>query len=301
MKAEVSAVVMSAWVLVSAACVSTDIEGPQPAVCAARRDPRSLAASVVRVRLDGPLRSLCNAVVIAPTLLLTATNCVAEVAAPEDFRTGFTAPRCTPSGAVREDGSFIDRFATLAEPESITIQRDDGLPFDARVEQIFVASAESTCMPSFAVLELQFPLDVPLAPAPVQLVEVPLLGREVLVIGFDVSTDELQRHVQPATVSEVTGDTGSDTLAPRSLMLSGKACAFSGGAVLDMETGALVGSIRASELNLNCFEGVGAPLAVRVAPYRRLLLEAAAAAGASLLAEPRLQGAVEIPPCPDEL
>ena len=41
-----------------------------------------------------------------------------------------------------------------------------------------------------------------------------------------------------------------------------------------------------------------APLAVRVAPYRPLLLEAADAAGASLVAEPRRDGATDIPPCP---
>jgi hypothetical protein len=296
--ANLSAVLAAVW-LACLACVSTEIEPLPLPVCAAGGDPSVLTSSVVSITHDGPVSEICNAVFIAPTLLLTAVNCVANLASPENPRAGFSPPHCiNDTGAVIEDGSFLDRFSTLAEPESIVIEQDDGAPIDARVARVFLAGVESTCMPSIAVLQLQFPLGVPRAPVPVQLDEVDLLGRELLVIGFDVSEDDYARHVSPATVIEATFDVGSDTLPPRSLRLSGQACTLAGGAVIAADTGALVGSIRTSALTIACPVPMASPLAVRVAPFRRFLLETARDVTTSLVAEPSSEGSLDIPSCP---
>jgi hypothetical protein len=283
-----------ALLALTSACVSTDIDDTSNiSACVPSRGDVT-EPSIVKVRLEDPY-VICNAVPIAPTLLLTATECVTLPAAPENGLTGYVAPECTSSGAPREDGSFIFRFTSAASTTSLSLLRDDGSPIGAAVAQIFVSSTASLCMPALAVIETDVPLDLTIAA--VRLDDTTHEGEEVTLSGYDLADNGLSSHTTDATIEEVTGDVGTATLPPRSLRLSGQACTLQGGAVLSRGTGALVGIVRTSEINIECANEMGAPSAVLVPPLRQFLLETASAARASLLAEPDHSGSID--PCPE--
>jgi hypothetical protein len=291
------AMTLAAIAFQTAACVSTDLDHERDLpVCARRESSGSAAEGVVQVILVEPPDEACNGVAIAPTLLLTAVNCVTALAT-EGHGAGFTAPRCKDTGAPVEDGSFIFRFSTVADPASILVRREDGTTFEPAVARVFVSSTSSSCMPDIAVLQMQFALDVPIVP--VRLEETELTGEDVIVSGYEVTEDSLRRHESTATVVESTSDTGSATLPPRSLLLSGQTCAKPGGAVLAVDTGALVGLIQTTERTINCDAAMESPVAIRIEPFRQFLLETAEAAQASLVSELRPEGSGSIPACPE--
>jgi hypothetical protein len=275
--------------------VNTELDDQQELpVCAAPLSSEPNPQSIVRVILDEPPYEICNGVVIAPTLVLTAVNCVAQRASDNEIATN-VAPLCADTGAPAEDGSFLFRFSTLASPASISVQRDDGTPFDSAVASLFVSSAASACMPDIAVLRMQLALDLPMVPLRLEAADP--TGEEVIVAGYDLSAASLERHQSGATVVEATSDTGTATLPPRSLSLSGEACAKPGGAVLSQSTGALIGVVQTTQRTINCRNSTVSPVAMRMEPFRQFLLETAKAAQTSLLSEVRRDGQGFIQPC----
>jgi hypothetical protein len=286
---------LAAAVISTTACLSTNIDDASDLpVCAATAPAAGIEDAIVKIELDAPPNEICNGVAIAPTLLLTAVNCVTLLASDSDDA-GFLPPRCADTGAPIEDGSFLFRFSMMAAPSLVLVSDADGVPFESAVARIFVSNAVSVCMPDLAVLEMQIPLDVPVVP--VRFEEKARVEDEVLLVGFDFSESPFGRHASSATISELTSDRGTETLPPRSFSLSGNACTLPGGAVLDPGTGALVGSIRSTERTVNCPSEQGSPIAVRLPPFRQFLMETARTASTSLVVEPPLGVAGTIAPC----
>jgi hypothetical protein len=266
-------------------CISVDVDLPGLPACAAQQpsEPATRALAIVGLELAAPPYELCNAVAIAPTLLLTAVNCVTPLLS-KDVDAGYVPPRCTSTGAAIEDGQFLFRYAAeAAQPGAIDLVREDGTPLEAGVSAIFVSAAASTCTSDVAIVETQLALDV--NPIPIRLEPAEQGGDEVVVIGYDLRDGALERRLSTATIVEATDDRGSPTLPPRSMALSGDTCAKPGGAVIAADTGALVGFIQTTDRTINCDSATGSPVAARVAPYRQFILEVARDTQTSLVAE----------------
>lgn len=102
--------------------------------------------------------------------------------------------------------------------------------------------------------------------------------------------NDTTRQVVSSRVEAVTTALATPEAPPRSLLARQTvASAFSGGAALDPETGALIGVIASGSDIANCSfqDPEGTTIVYLLAPYRRLLLEFAARVGETLRAELR--------------
>ena len=281
------------------ACVSLDVDGPELPACAVPDvvAPESEASAVVLVNLNEPPYEVCGAVVIAPTLLLTAVNCVTPLLS-QDEEAGFIPPRCTPTGAALEDGRFLFRYSPTTAPSgSIQLAGEDEIPLGIDVSGVFVSSAASTCTPDVAIVQTRLALDLPAIPIRVEPAESP--GDDVVIIGYDTSNRRLERNTTLANIVAVTSDSGSQGLPPRSLSLSRDTCTKPGGAVLAADTGALIGLIQTTDRTINCSTATGSPIAVRLAPYRQFIMEVARSTQTTLKLEFASDQAGVAPTCED--
>jgi hypothetical protein len=281
-----------------AACISTDLDEHELRTCASRAASAPDLRALVRLTLRVPPNEECNAVVIAPTLLLTTVNCISTLVSRDEDRGGSTPPRCMPSGAPIEDGSFLFRYAMPVEAGSVRVASANADAFDAMIDELFVSAAASTCTADLALVKLQLAIGAPVLPVRLDAQE--LAGDQVVIAGDEIGLLGTELLTSTASILESTSDQGSPTLPPRSLLLSGDTCAKAGSAVLSADTGALIGLLQPTARTINCEDGADAsPIAVRVAPFRRFLLEGAAAAQTSLLAEYGSDASGLIPLCED--
>jgi hypothetical protein len=274
-------------------CISTELSDERELpVCALQLEARDLADAVLQVNVEAPgLFTVCNGIVIAPNLVLTAANCVAVPVVEFDF----SVPSCMPSGAPVEDGSFEYRYSQVVDPAAVQLQ-GSGEVLTHQITEIFMSAAYSSCMPDLALLRVLPALDAPRVP--LRLEGAIAADEAVTISGFDVTTGTAELHDLEATVAESTGETGTASLPPRSLRLSGEACTFEGGAVLARTTSALVGIILQSDRSINCMAGSGTPVALQLAPFREFLLETARHVDAPLFAESGPQRTLgNIPDC----
>jgi hypothetical protein len=311
------------FALLSAACVSTarDDDAPALPLCAAPATAAGPSPSVVLVTADlenaGLLR--CSGVVIAPTLVLTSLACVVLPArvAPIDVVTPsetapFSGTRPLSDGLVdyssvcdvdagwapREDGRFASRYGVPVPVSALTVsQREPPTETITTVRATSSSLADSPCWGALAILVLDVPVD--LEPMPLRLDAPTLPGEPVVLSGFGSIGGAYQKHDIVSSVEASTLDAEGGPAPPRSLLLRGGVCDFeSGGAVVSQQTGALIGIIT-SGTGEGCGEGQGYTVALRTAPFRRMLVQAAELAVESLRVEPSAEG-LRWPPCASE-
>jgi hypothetical protein len=93
------------------------------------------------------------------------------------------------------------------------------------------------------------------------------------------------RRLLDMTVESVTDQVGSPDTPPRSLRLSPSACPYEhGAAVLSADSGALLALVSRAESD-SCEDTTGETIALRVAPFRQLLLSTANLYGQTLSSE----------------
>jgi hypothetical protein len=215
----------------------------------------------------------CSGVALAPNLVATGLSCVTP---SQDVTFDCDDESWLPV----ESGNFGAWFE-VADPELITVQSTtlvgEQLQFGnaVGVRKILSSGSVSGCADDLAILVLAD--SVTESRAAVRLVDAYRAEEAVVVRGVSSYASK----VLEATVSAVTGSIGSDISPPRGLVIDVGTCADDrGGAVISAETGALIGLVQWS--TEDC---AGQTIALQLAPFRRLLIEAAGAAGATLEAE----------------
>jgi hypothetical protein len=307
-------------------CISTDVDPPAtPILCSGRAADVLEATVLVTTRLSGTDFRVCSGVLVAPRLVVTGLGCVASAvdAEADDPRNrgapapdfiiislgtvgdyGETCNRDDGWSAIR-DGSFGAELGVPVPPEAISVGK---IPFQfflaaeqpVAVGRVFTSLASTYCDESLAVLELQTSLDA--SPAPVRLEEASRANEAVNMAGYCVGdTDFLEPGSNEASTEMVTFERAEPGAPPRSLVVSGARSLFStGGGVFSTESGALLGVITSGMyFGCNEQEDGARSLAVRLAPYRQLLLEAAMSTGQALKSERRADqsSAQQAPPC----
>jgi hypothetical protein len=270
-------------------CVSTDLElAPIDDICL---DTSALVTPTAAIAyFDVPFTDVdwatCAAIAIAPRLLLTSLTCVAVPAdigrAVEADLTLDAALCTTPAGTPREDGSLATRFAGLVEPRSIQLY----FPLNAAearqsIIEIAVSGTSSGCTDNLALLVLDESLPVPhLA---LRLDDVTEAGEAVVVTDMDLIDGSFQPRTRPAHMGASVAD-GSEALRPpRSLTVEHAACDFVWGAgVFSEQTGALLGLIPPAAVG-GCSVPDRPAVGVKLAAFRRMLLDTARDAEATTL------------------
>jgi hypothetical protein len=301
-------------------CVATDLGAPvvQP-LCIAPSTTTATNASVALVDADlqqaGVLE--CSAVVISPSLVLTNLLCVTLPSAlePSDVEIPNQRPLLSgtelwsaavdygtncPAGAgwaAHEDGSFSAQLGPLVDPSSLTVflSSNDEQIAKSSVRRVLVSHANSRCWDSLAVLVLDEPLGIP--SLPVRLDESSHVGEAVTLSGS--GRGSVRPYQVSTTIEEVTFEAGDESAPPRSLFVDEQICDFeSGGALASAQSGALIGII-AFGTGDYCGDPAGGSIVTRLAPFARMLAEAADSVSELLQIEapsdPRLLRA--LPPC----
>jgi len=299
-------------------CISTDLPTSDAArPCAARMNQSTAPDAVVQVRADlkpGVLR--CSGVAIAPTLVVTALGCVVRPAALGDpvpsgpSETRGRLPNIYPASvpydqvcrregtwSAREDGSFSARLGKPIAAADILVRRSG----DDRVwaaKEVANSGAGSRCADGIAVLTLERQLDV--TPLPVRFEETSAVDELVTLSGHCVSGKTVRPRQVPSRIQAVTTDVGTEAAPPRALALQRTVSSFDfGGAVFSPDSGALLGVIASgSEESCDDQDPEGASIAIRLAPFRRMLLEVARGAGEALHSELRADPGSGEPPIP---
>lgn len=238
----------------------------------------------------------CSGVAIAPTLVLTNISCLMLPPTVEEAELDMDVPDvftdfamvyfgdvdygadCFSEGTWSpvESGDFSERVSETVDSSAVTVSSvADGQPtMTVSVRRILVSRTESRCWDSLAVLVLDQSLGV--EPATVRIDEETSVQSPVTLSGMWLEDDRLARHEVPATVLAVTNESEDGAAPPRSLALSGFVCMYEhGGGVFDDESGALIGVI-SSERDFQCIDEEAGTVATRLAPFRRMLAEAAA-------------------------
>jgi hypothetical protein len=300
------------------ACVDTDVESIAVfAECASAASPDSVQQGIVRVdaQLDfGTI--ICSGVAIAKTLVVTGFGCVVRPsrwADPNPDRDPeFRNPPSSMSfyGSAREgdvcqrgaawtpleDGSLSARPGQRIDADALEVRRVGG----ARVltpTAVITPDTTSRCSDGLALLVFEQELDV--TPLPVRLDDTPVSEEPLTLAAYCRSSPEPTLGLVDSRLEAVTADLGDEDLPPRSVLASGDATALGyGGAVISAESGAVIGVIT-SGLSQSCAERDpdGETLAIRLAPFRRMLLETAAAEGVELRREQREGEESGLPAC----
>jgi len=262
----------------------------------------------------------CSGVVIAPTLVLTTLLCVAlppnlDSIDLDDVGQGLTGGfkryymgdvdylgtcRADDGGwAPREDGSFSARLGEMLDPSAVTVAIEEGGEAIATssVSRMVLPHTDSRCWDTLAVLVLDH--DLGLRPATLRLEETSLVGDSVTMSGFGVADNSFTRHELPSTIETVTFEAGDATAPPRSLLLAGPVCDFeTGGPVVADDSRAVIGTI-GFQTDFSCEDPAASTVATRLAPFRRLLIDAADSASETLQIEPPLMVQDSpLPACP---
>jgi hypothetical protein len=315
--------------LLLVACIDTSLEDAAPVLpCAAPMETAAAAEALVwiRVDLDDAGYRYCSAVAISPRLVLTTYSCVAypgdldpeasnasgQTRFPVDRQTYYDPAQyqafCDAAGGwtPREDGSFRARLSEPVALSKIGVGRPGELDRPTlAVDALIAAGSSSRCSESLALLLLSNELK--LVELPLRLDDVAEVGEPILMSGVTWGPGRLVRRDQPGLIGSVTRERGDASIPPQSLLLETSSCSLSrGGPVLSESSGALVALVAWGQ-SASCDDaGSGTTTALRLAPYRELLLEAASSYGQTLFAERRAdaQGAAcaDIPggePAPD--
>jgi hypothetical protein len=311
-----------------AGCVDTDagMSALLP-ICAATSPAAPPFSSLVYVRSDLNDHTIieCSGVVIAPTLVLTDLRCVvlppevdpevldsqseAESGPPgfQELDANFTgtvdyAASCySETGwAPQEDGSFSARLSAPLDASRVTvaIMGEQGkTTSSSSVNRLLVARAESRCWDTLAVLVLDH--DLGLSPATLRLENTSQPGDAVTLSGFGLVRGYFTPHELPTQIENVTQENGSFSTPPRSLLLTEPVCDYEmGGMVVANDSNALVGVI-GFETDYTCQDPAAKTIATTIAPFRRLLLDAAQLTSQTLRVEPlRISAAALMQACP---
>jgi hypothetical protein len=279
-------------------CVSTEDE---PVIDAAfcltskkQPDPWSSVVHVITsLRKAGEVS--CSGVVVAPTLVLTNISCLmlpptieeADLDADNvEMFTDFSSVhigdvdydsdcRSADTWSPIESGDFSERVTETVDSSAVTVSTIlDGRPsMTSNVRRILVSRTESRCWDSLAILVLDQGLEA--EPAVVRIDEKTVASSPVTLSGFWIEDNLPSRHEVPATVQAVSLESEGGTAPPRSLALSGFICRYEhGGGVFDNDSGALIGVI-SSERDFECIDEEAGTIATRLAPFRRMLADAA--------------------------
>lgn len=302
-----------ALLAVEGGCVDTALEAAEPVpVCVAAGPTGDPAGSVVMVRAD--LREAgqiyCSGVVIAPTLVLTTLLC-AVLPAELDFVDLDDPTRRLAGGFFRyymgdvdylescrtndggwapvDDGSFSARLGERLEASALSVIVPSGGATDSSsVSRIIRSRSESRCWDTLAVLVLDRDLGLPLMT--LRLEEESFVGESVTMSGIGVVDAEFARVVLPSRIEDITFETGDVVAPPRSLLLEGPICDFqTGGPITSDDTGASIGLI-AFETDFSCEDPEAPTIGTRLAPFRRLLIDAARSASETLRVEAPVDG-----------
>jgi hypothetical protein len=297
------------WMVValSAGCIDTNLDPPVFLPCASALSAELAREAVVAIEADPPEGFLlCSGVAIAKTLVITNISCVfrpSEIGDPDEItppeEVEFFPDAIYPSVAYDsacgrdedwgpiEDGTFLSSFGKPLNVPDLSVSKIDApeQPFDVR--QVYTSNASSRCASGIALLVLARELDV--TPIPIRFEDTSQQGEAVTLGGrcFDAET-RLVRQELDASIEVITEDEAEEAVSPRSLLLSqGVATPSIGGAVFSPSSGALIGVISSGTGSPRCSTGEpGADiLAVRVAPFRRMLLEVAEKESISLRSE----------------
>jgi hypothetical protein len=241
---------------------------------------------------------------IADRLVATSLNCVVRPAEGGDpnttgdpaygglaraqFVTGAAPFEACSSGEAwlsLEDGSLTARLGKPIDASAIRVwtQRDTT---STPAANVFVSRELSRCTGGIALLAFDRALDV--TPVPVRIEETSRLQENVVLDGYCISGDNAVPNPLESSIDAISSDSGDERLPPRSLLLAqGTTELEAGGPVLSGATGALIGIIT-SGAGRACVERdpEARTIATRLAPHRRLLLDAARGADVSLMAEP---------------
>lgn len=302
--------------LAAAACIDTHLDDPDVSLPCSRAIAASAGAQSV-VWLSADLGDLgnryCTGVVVAPRLVLTSFTCVTypadvdtETLQPEDPRfprpsLDYFDPRdfeCDSNAAwvPIEDGSFTARFGGVLPSDALTIGLVGATSAASPVERVEVAATSSRCTEGVALLVLRDSLV--LAPAPLRMVDLDSVGEETLMssaraVGGRFDHESLEMRIEAVTDYPGTADT-----PPRSLRLAPSACPYERGAgVLSVNSGALIAIVSSGESE-RCGDTGGDTLAVRLTPFREMLLDSSARYGQTLVAEQHASTPDKLRTCP---
>jgi hypothetical protein len=238
---------------------------------------------MLRAEVNG-VEVLCSASLVAPNLIVTARHCVSYLT-PGLFN-------CTVRGELVDNPEGGGSLGQHLPAESISVfdnttPRHEPLAHGTRIVSTL---APAICVNDIAFMVLDTELDLPIVP--IRLNRPALLKEDVTLLGFGL-TDERQNidyalqkrrrkgGLQIAGVGPDSIDDGVTTVPPRALILNGPSGCVgdSGGPLLASNSGALLGvySLQAGE---SCLAPNVRHQLVHVSPFRALLEEAFAAAGA---------------------
>jgi hypothetical protein len=311
-------VALGATLAVVLGCVDTQFEAPEPPLpCSAEVASVNAAEALVWIRVDLAENGYryCSAVAISPRLLLTAYSCVAY---PGDLdREATTDAGDARSPVARqtyrdpadyqafcdrsevwtdiENGSFRSRLSAPVPVADIGVGLTGNIDRPTLgVEALIAAGSSSRCNESVAVLSLSEELDV--FALPLRLDDSAEVGEPILTSGIVASEGKFVRRDGAGLVQRVTRERGDESIPPQSLLLEASSCYLSrGGPVLAQTSGALVALVAWGQ-SAACDAGASdTTIAIRLAPYRALLLETAASYGQTLFTERRISSDVEIP------
>jgi hypothetical protein len=136
--------------------------------------PSDASQNAVVVLVRGAFLDYCTAVVIAPTVVMTARHCLYGPTTASEFY-----EECDTS--VASLGAFVLR------PEDFIVQIGAAKPLDtvALGKEIYTSDALDLCANDLALLELDSP--VPVSPLPLRLDAPPEVGEEAVLVGWGYS------------------------------------------------------------------------------------------------------------------
>jgi hypothetical protein len=308
------------WVAIAllSGCVDTDLDGVAAVLpCTHTLEPDIAAEAQVVVSsalVEGNL--VCSGVAIGKTLVVTAMGCVFrpgeisdpdDITNPEDLETlpdglyaSVTDRACDreQDWAPLEDGSFSADFGKPLATAQMAVYRLSAPDQLFDVKQVFSSGATSRCSPGIALLVLERELDV--TPLPIRFSESSRPGETVLLNdscldpGFQFVSQSLSAEIQAITFAR-----SQRAIPARSLQVSQAVTALTiGGAVMSPASGALIGVvISGTDFRCAATDPSASTLAVRLAPFREMLLDVGADEGIALQAEP--DPSVAAPTCSD--
>ncbi len=276
-------------------CISTEIDPISvDLACTANGNGSVPVTAAVSISvLDFPSYVNCSGVVVAPTLVLTAASCFFEGIGefPETDR----GTLCDGNWAPIERGDFdalIGRPYEL-DPVIVTGATDTSADVFARV--LRTSSVTSLCGDDLAVLVLERRVDLPVAS--LRLDETTQIGESVTLSSLWELDGSIQSVERTYSIEEVTFGIPSSETPPRSLLVTGRICPFERGSpVFSSDTGALAGIVAWGKNE--CDAPDAASVVVRLAPFRRFLLETAEEFGETLRLEPNAATTEDLAPCP---
>jgi hypothetical protein len=279
-------------------CVSTDVgQKPQGLPCLETEVLAEPSDSLVVITVQESLTyDICPGVVIAPSLVATTASClfpeVGEMLNLDE------APSCnTENGSPSDEGNFSSWISREYEVDDITVWSHSVTESSAvPVQRVYTSGTTSRCANDLAIAFV--PQGAPGVAAPVRIEDSTYVGEQVTLAALHAPTSSIEPNETPAMVERVTTQRGDEIAPPGSLLLGGQVCFFArGGGVFASDTNALIGIILWG--SRACDDPEGETVAIRLAPLRRFLIEAANDAQEEpLRAEP--SPSLGLLPCPAE-